>query len=74
MIGNFWIYHSNTVEEDEDEIEKNPETKIWRVVKYCKSKNGSQTGYRLMPDDLIKLGRVRFKVREIQSPAYAKLL
>ena len=26
-----------------------------------------------MPSDVIKLGRVRFKVREIVSPAYAKL-
>ncbi len=54
-------------------MDKNPEEKIWRVVKYCKSANGNQPGYRLMPDDLIKLGRVRFKVREIQSPAYKKL-
>jgi hypothetical protein len=26
-----------------------------------------------MPEDVIKLGRVRFKVREIKSPAYKKL-
>ena len=25
-----------------------------------------------MPNDIIKLGRVRFKVREIVSPAYTK--
>lgn len=25
-----------------------------------------------MPNDIIKLGRVRFKVREIVSPAYVK--
>jgi hypothetical protein len=25
-----------------------------------------------MPNDVIKLGRVRFKVREIVSPAYKK--
>ena len=30
------------------------------------------SGYRLMPNDVIKLGRVRFKVREIVSPAYQK--
>jgi hypothetical protein len=26
-----------------------------------------------MPDDIIKLGRIRFKVREIRSPAYLKM-
>ena len=31
-------------------------------------------GFRLMPNDVIKLGRVRFKVREIVSPAYSKKL
>ncbi|TNV74236.1 hypothetical protein FGO68_gene11599 [Halteria grandinella] len=30
------------------------------------------SGYRLMPNDVIKLGRVRFKVREIISPAYTR--
>jgi hypothetical protein len=27
----------------------------------------------MLPEDLLKLGRVRFKVREIQSPAYKKM-
>lgn len=29
--------------------------------------------YRIMKDDLLKVGRVRFKVREIVSPVYREL-
>lgn len=54
-------------------MEKNPENKLWRIVKYCKSPKKDMEGYRLMPEDLIKLGRVRFKVRDIQSIAYKRL-
>lgn len=77
------------MEENEDDVEKNPESKLWNVVKHCKvietssrliipqadSKNESAEGtkgYRLLPNDVIKLGRVRFKIREIISPAYHK--
>ena len=61
------------MEENEDELEKNPESKLWRIVKYCKARNANIEGYKLMPDDLIKLGRVRFKIRDIQSASYKKL-
>lgn len=74
MIGTYWIYHSSSYEDDEEEVERNPENKLWKIVKYCKQSNGNVPGYRLLPDDLIKLGRVRFKVREIISPAYKKLM
>lgn len=56
------------------EIEKAPELKMWRIVKYCKSrKSAKPDGYKLMANDLIKLGRVRFKIRDIQSEYYIKL-
>jgi hypothetical protein len=42
-------------------------------VKYCHSKNKVHEGYKLQPNDIIKLGRVRFKVKEIVSPRYKKL-
>ena len=29
-------------------------------------------GYKMMPMDIVKMGRVRFRVREIVSPAYKK--
>lgn len=58
------------MEENDEELEKNPEQKLWRIVKYCKARNANIDGYKLMPEDLIKLGRVRFKVRDIQSASY----
>jgi hypothetical protein len=86
-VGDYWIYHKTVIEENEEDIEKNPESKLWTVVKHCKVTEGAayrqsarikrggveEAGYTLMPSDVIKLGRVRFKVREIVSPAYAKL-
>lgn len=74
------------MEEEEKEIEENPENKLWHIIKYCKvielngldaqntflSSKQTYIGYKLMPNDIIKLGRVRFKVREIVSPAYVK--
>lgn len=72
-IGQHWIYHSGAINETEEELEKNPESKLWRIVKYCHSKNKAVDGYKLLPNDLVKLGRVRFKVKEISSPSYLKL-
>jgi hypothetical protein len=89
-VGDYWIYHKSTLEESEEEIEKNPEGKLWNVVKHSKVTEGDpykialessrltkggfeELGYTIMPNDVIKLGRVRFKVREIVSPAYAML-
>ena len=74
------------MEEDEKEIEDNPENKLWHIIKHCRvielngidaanaflSSKKSYNGYKLLPNDIIKLGRVRFKVREIVSPAYVK--
>lgn len=42
-------------------------------MKYCHSKNKVHDGYKLMPNDIVKLGRVRFRVKEIVSPRYSKL-
>ena len=72
-LGSYWIYHNSTIETCEDELDKNPENKIWRVVKHCKLKNKDINGYILNQGDLIRIGRVRFKVREIESPVYAKI-
>lgn len=72
-LGAHWIFHSSSVDQSEEELEKNPESKLWRVVKYCKSKNKQIDGYKLLPNDLIKLGRVRFKIKDMQSPSYKRL-
>jgi hypothetical protein len=41
MIGGYWIYHTSTIEDNEDDMEENPEAKLWRIVKYCKTQNGN---------------------------------
>jgi len=71
--GEHWIFHTSTVDESEDALEKNFEKKLWRVVRYCTSSNKQILGYKLQHNDLIKLGRVRFRVKEIVSPAYQKM-
>lgn len=46
---------------------------LWKVVKYAYDANEGIKGHRLTKGDVIKIGRVRFKIRDIQSPAYKKL-
>ncbi len=52
---------------------KNPENKLWEVIKLNKLRDNKIPGCYLMPNDLIKLGRVRFKILEINTSAYQKL-
>lgn len=51
-------------------LEKKPEEKIWQVVRETKCEEMSFPCYRLKKKDLIKVGRVRFKIRDIMSPMY----
>lgn len=46
---------------------------LWKVVKDSYEPREEITGYRLTKGDVIKIGRVRFKVREIETPAYKKV-
>ena len=60
--GSYWIYHSEHFDPDEDYLQATNE-KLWRVIRYSKlvdSENGH--GYRIKHNDLLKIGRVRFKV------------
>ena len=57
---------------DED-LFKYPERMLWKVVKYTYDSNEGLRGHRLTKGDVIKIGRVRFKIRDIQSPAYKRL-
>ena len=48
----------------------NPEEKLWLVIKHFPIKTPSQSssnskGYRLEKNDIIKFGRVRLRVRDI---------
>ena len=69
--GSYWVYHKNYVDEGIDQVrEKKPEEKIWRVVRETRCPEMEIPCYRLMKKDLIKVGRVRFKIRDIMSPVY----
>ena len=69
--GSYWIYHKNFIDNDIDAVlEKKPEEKIWRVVRETRCPELEIPCYRLMKKDLIKVGRVRFKIRDIMSPVY----
>lgn len=53
-------------------MEKKPEDKVWIVVAGNKIKEINQSAVRLKKFDLFKVGRVRFRVREIVTPFYAQ--
>jgi hypothetical protein len=69
----FWVYHKPMVEDIEDE-KINPADKAWLIVKYIQVDSKFATkkqqhlnedlnrGYKLRIGDIIKFGRVRFKV------------
>ena len=62
------------INENIDQIlEKKPEEKIWRVVRDNRCPEMEMPCYRLQKKDLIKVGRVRFKIRDIMSPVYREI-
>lgn len=72
--GAYWLYHKNLIDENIDSVlEKKPEEKIWRVVRDNRCPEMEMPCYRLMKKDLIKVGRVRFKIRDIMSPVYREI-
>lgn len=49
---------------------QNPEEKLWYVIKHYHGRNGAQAqstghGLRLEKNDIVKFGRVRLRVRDI---------
>jgi len=74
LNGAYWVFHKNYVDENVDQIlEKKPEEKIWRVVRDNRCPDMEMPCYRLAKKDLIKVGRVRFKIRDIMSPVYREI-
>jgi len=72
--GAYWVFHKNYVDETIDNVlEKKPEEKIWRVVRDNRCPDMEMPCYRLQKKDLIKVGRVRFKIRDIMSPVYREI-
>ena len=60
---NYWVYHKNTVENDK--IDTEPANKLWYIIKFYNSCQNADQGFKLEQGDTIKLGRVRFKIKEI---------
>ena len=60
---NYWMYHTQQVENIEEE-KANPGEKLWLVIRHMMSdKNYElQNGFQLEIGDTIKFGRVRYKV------------
>jgi hypothetical protein len=54
----------------EEDLFKNPEHMLWKVVKASFDGREEIQGHRLSKGDVVKIGRVRFKIREIVSPTY----
>jgi len=74
LNGSYWIFNKNYVDDQIDNVlEKKPEEKIWRVVRDTRCTEMEIPCYRLQKKDLIKVGRVRFKIRDIMSPVYKEI-
>lgn len=69
--GTCWLFHKNLIDDTLDQVlEKKPEERLWLVVAGNKSSDFDFPAQRLKKFDLFKVGRVRFKVREIVSAYY----
>lgn len=66
----FWIYHSDEIENSEQE-KANPGDKLWLVMKHMAKDpdHGFQPdlGYKLSIGDTVKFGRVRYKIIMIHN-------
>ena len=70
----YWIYHKNLIDETAEVIlEKKPEEKIWQVVKHLRQPQFDFPCYKIRKNDLVKVGRVRFKIRDLMSPVYKEI-
>ncbi len=36
IVGQYWIYHRALIEDNDEEVEMNPESKLWHIVKHTK--------------------------------------
>ena len=69
--GNYGFITKNYIDEAIDHVlEKKPEEKIWKVVRKNVCPVMDVPCYRLNKKDLIKVGRVRFKIGDIMPRVY----
>lgn len=62
----YWIYHKNTV--DLQTVYTNPEEKLWYVVSKYPKDSFKTKGLKLEKNSIIRMGRIRLRVREIDYP------
>jgi len=61
--GQYWIYNKQHYNKDDDFI-SNPESLIWYTVRDYRN-SASSLGYKLKKGDILKFGRARLRVSEI---------
>ena len=52
---------------DDFSQDDDPANKLWHIVKYYNNEDLQEEGIQLKQGDVIKLGRIRFKVKEIHK-------
>mmetsp|Transcript_22019 Transcript_22019/g.16387 ORF Transcript_22019/g.16387 Transcript_22019/m.16387 type:complete len:93 (+) Transcript_22019:263-541(+) len=58
----YWVFHSKSLE---DETFTNHVDRVWRVVKYENHVENKTNCYELVQGDVVKFGRVRFKIKKL---------
>ena len=62
----YWIFHKNMV--DLQTVYTNPEEKLWYVVSKYPKEAYKTKGLKLEKDTIIRMGRIRLRVRDIDYP------
>lgn len=60
--GQYWMYHSKSLLDDSF---KNHADRVWKIVKYDSYCNGKINTTKVVEGDVMKFGRVRFKVKRL---------
>ena len=58
----YYVFHSKSLSDDSF---KNHAERAWRVVKYENQMGQKMNCYRIEEGDVVKFGRVRFKVKKM---------
>ena len=60
--GQYWLYHSKSINDDSF---KNHADRVWKIVKYEAYKQKKMNTLRVYEGETIKFGRVRFKIKKL---------
>lgn len=62
----YWLYHKNKV--NLQSVYTNPEEKLWYVVSKYPKEAYNTKGLKLEKNSIIRMGRIRLRVRDIDYP------